>query len=364
MNFIPLPYYSSIFFQFLLIVIIFIYLNTYHSELTDSVGLKIRNGFGVFLVIVVILYLGLRPISFWFGDMGIYNMKLENYAKGAPLKYKQDVLFEFMMYFFAKYLSAKSFFFTCAFLYVYLLYASAKKMFKDYWFYAFLLLIAAFTFWAYGSNGIRNGLATSIFLYGLTRNNKITAIIILAASYFIHKSMLIPIIAFVISYAYSNTKTYLIIWFLAIPLSLILGGFWENFFLTLGFGEQKLDTYLGEFDQISAGVELKTGFRWDFLLYSFSGIFAGWYYIYKKEFQDVFYNQLFHTYIITNALWVLIIRANYSNRFAFLSWFILGLILIYPILKNQLFEKQHQLIGKIILGSFAFSYLMNIILNK
>jgi hypothetical protein len=364
MNFIPLEYYSILYFQFLLIVVVFVYFNTIRYSLTDSISLKTRNSFGIFILVVTVLYLGLRPISFWFGDMGIYNINFQNYVQGAPFDAKKEFLFEGMMYFFAKFLNAELFFFTCAFLYVYLLYAATKTLFKDYWFYAFLMLIVAFTFWAYGSNGIRNGLATSIFIYGISRTKKSSIILILLASYLVHKSMLIPILAYAISYFYSNTKVYLFFWLLSIPLSIAFGGFWEGFFLGLGAGEQKLDSYLGQFNQVSEGVKLNIGFRWDFLLYSLSGVFAGWYYIFKKNYQDVFYNKLFHTYLMTNAVWILIIRANYSNRFAFLSWFLLGLVLVYPLLKNQLFEKQHVLIGKIILGSFAFSYLMNIILNK
>jgi hypothetical protein len=294
--------------------------------------------------------------------MGIYNIKFKNYVNGASINLKEDLLFEYMMYFFAKFLNAKIFFFTCAFLYVYLLYAACLKLFKDYWFHAFLMLIVAFTFWAYGTNGIRNGLATSLFIYGISRTKISSIILILTASYFVHKSMMIPILAFSITYFYSNTRIYLFFWAFAIPLSLALGSFWEGFFLSLGAGEQKLDTYLGQFDQINEGVTLKVGFRWDFLLYSFSGIFAGWYYIFKKNYQDVFYNRLFHTYLITNAIWILIIRANYSNRFAFLSWFMLGLVLLYPLLKSYLFEKQHELIGKIIIVSFVFSYFMNVLI--
>ena len=149
-----------------------------------------------------------------------------------------------------------------------------------------------------------------------------------------------------------------------IPLSLVMGGFFESFFLGLGFGADKLDSYLGEFDQANEGVEINVGFRWDFLLYSATGIFAGWYYIIKKKFEDVLYQKIFLTYLISNGLWVLIIRANYSNRFAYLSWFILSLVLIYPLLKSEMVKNQHVLIGKILLVYVGFTYLMNVILYK
>jgi len=97
------------------------------------------------------------------------------------------------------------------------------------------------------------------------------------------------------------------------------------------------------------------------LFYSAFGVFAGWYFIYKKRFEDPFYNQLLNTYLICNGFWILVIRANYSNRFAYLSWFMMGLVIIYPVLKKQLFKNQHWVIGKIIFAYFLFTYLMNVI---
>ena len=364
MSFIPLSYYSPLYYHFLLVVVFFVFFSTLQKELTDPSNLKSKNTVGIFLVSSIILYMGLRPISFAFGDMGVYNIMFREYTQGKPFDSTKDFLFEGMMYFYAKYLNAELFFFTCSFFYVYLLYAATKKIFADYWFYAFLILVSAFTFWVYGVNGIRNGLATSIFIYGLSRTKKVNIALVLLLACLIHKSMLLPTIAYGLTIFYGNTKTYLWAWFLAIPLSLTAGGFFENFFLGLGFADDKLSTYLGEFNQASEGVQLSLGFRWDFLLFSFSGVYAGWYYGVKKGFSDVLYDKLFQIYLVSNAVWILIIRANYSNRFAFLSWFLLGLVLIYPLLKSQLFKKQHQLIGLIIIGYFAFTYLMIIILNK
>lgn len=364
MSIVPLPYYASIYFQFLLLVVFIVVLTSLQSDLVDEKNIRSKNAFGKFIVLFVIFYLGLRPISSWFGDMIIYNIEFENYVNGAPFDQEKDFLFECMKFFYAKYLNADSFFFTCSFLYVYLLYLAAKKLFKDYWFYAFLMFIVAFTFWAYGTNGIRNGLATSVFIYAISRDKKIIVYLLLIATYFVHKGMLIPIVAFCITSFYFNSKVYLSFWILAIPLSLVAGGFFETFFLNLGFGDDKLTTYLGSFNQASEGVELIGGFRWDFLLYSASGVFAGWYFIIKKGFNDVLYTKLFNTYLISNAIWILIIGANYSNRFAFLSWFLMGLVIIYPLLKSQIFAKQHIAIVRIVVIYFSFCYLMNVILKK
>ena len=92
-------------------------------------------------------------------------------------------------YFFAKYLSSASFFFFCAALYIIPLYSVSKKLFKDYWFYAFIMFVTSFSFWAYGVNGIRNGVATSVFLYGMTRDKKTSRNAILLSTFLFHKSI-------------------------------------------------------------------------------------------------------------------------------------------------------------------------------
>ncbi len=310
--------------------------------------------------------MGTRPISFTFADMAVYALEFKDYANGAPLNTNKEIFFGTFMKFCSGIMTAEMFFLLCAFLYVIPLYLASKKIFKEYWFYSFFILVISFSFWAYGTNGIRNGLATSIFIYALSRDKKAATIAFIALSVSIHTSLIIPTIAYTISLFYKNLKTYLLAWFVAIPLSLALGGFWENFFLNLGFIEQ--DRVIGYFSDDDAYldkiVEIKVGFRWDFLLYSAIGVFAGYYYIYKKHFEDVFYNRLFAIYLMCNALWILVIRANFSNRFAYLSWFLLGLLVIYPLLKVSMFKKQHLLIGKILFIYFMFTYVLNFVLGK
>ena len=73
--------------------------------------------------------------------------------------------------------------------------------------------------------------------------------------------------------------------------------------------------------------------------------------------------RLFNIYLFANAFWILVIRANFSNRFAFLSWFLLALVICYPWLKFYFEKNQHRKLGMIMLAYFGFTYLMNIILK-
>lgn len=361
----PLESYTTIYYNFLLLMTLVVFFASFSSALDSSSNLKGKNVFGFFIFVLVLLYMGLRPISFRFGDMGIYNIQFKGFQMGIEPDYEKDVLFQYFQYNFSKIGSASMFFFTCAFLYIYPLYSFSKKVFKDYWFYSFFMLIISMSFWAYGTNGIRNGIATSLFLYGLSREKKLYVFLLLILSVFIHKSMLLPLLAYVVIYFYSNPKVYFYSWLMAIPLSLLIGGFFSTFFLNLGLVEEKsISNYLGEFNQASEAVVLKVGFRWDFLLYSATGVFAGWYFVFKRKFTDHFYNIILSLYLIVNAFWILVIRANYSNRFAYLSWFMLGAVIIYPLLKNKFFEHQHRVVGIIILFYFVLTYLLEVVFKQ
>lgn len=361
-DFIPLVLYSILYYSFLMFLSIFVFLGI-SEDISSRKNLNGKDIFGKIVFVIVLFYMGLRPISFFFGDMGVYNQTFNDYLNGGEPNYSKDVLFDFFIYQMSKIGSATLFFFLCAFLYVYPVYIFSKKMFKDYWFYSFFMIIASFAFWAYGTNGIRNGIATSLFLYAFATDKVNLKYIVFIVSLFIHQSLLLPIFAFGLTAIYKNPKVYFYSWLATIPLSLVLGGVFKAFFLSLGVvDDDDLSAYLGDFDQVSADVVLRVGFRWDFIIYSATGVFAGWYFIIKNNFTDKTYIRLFNIYLVLNGFWILIITANFSNRFAYLSWFMLGPIIIYPLLKQRFFNNQHKVVGLVVVFYTFFTFLLNVIL--
>ena len=163
--------------------------------------------------------------------------------------------------------------------------------------------------------------------------------------------------AFALTYFYLEPKKYFLFWLAAIPLSLVLGGFWESLFSGLGFSDDRLSAYLVGGNENNDNFS-STGFRFDFLIYSAGAVFVGWYFIFKKKFNDVLYLRLYSTYVICNAFWILIIRANFSNRFAYLSWFLMGLIIVYPFLKKKFFINHNINVGKAYVLYFGFTFFM------
>ncbi|KAA5825594.1 EpsG family protein [Algibacter amylolyticus] len=359
-DFIPLPYYFDVLIYFCLFLVLANLLHAYLLPLNDEKNLKFLRTSGLVLLVLIILYLGLRPISGkYFGDMRTYSKYFINYANGVQVTTDKDVLFHYYMKLLSSIVNVNVFFLITEALYVLPTYFISKKYFKEYWFYAFLMFVVSFSFYTYGTNGIRNGIATSFFLWGLCYPSKKTtmAIFFIIAVLF-HKSMLLPVMAYVLTMFYNNPKTYLKAWVIAIPVSLVLGSVFITIFTSLGFGDDRLAGYLtGEYTE----TEIDTSFRWDFIFYSFFPVFAGWYFIVKKGFKDPFYSQLLNTYLICNTFWILVIRANFSNRFAYLSWFLMAIVIIYPVLKQSLFKYQQIMIAKIVTAYFMFTFLMYLI---
>lgn len=304
--------------------------------------------------------MGNRPVSgAYFIDMGNYARSFNYIQNGGVVIINKDYIFNNFMVACTKIMNVRWFFFLCALIYTVPCYLFSKKYAGSYWYFMFFMFIGSFSFWAYGTNGIRNGLGTSMFILALCfYNKKIIMYALMALSFGIHSSSIIPIAAFLTSGVYKNPKSYLYIWLAAIPLSLIGGSFWEGFFGGLGFGDDtRAEDYLTK-GNMNNDQFAYTGFRWDFLFYSSFAVFAGWYYIFKKKVTDQFYVHLWGTYIIANAFWILVIRANFSNRFAYLSWFLMAPVIAYPLLRYKLFSNQYRVVGVVIAIYYLFTYLM------
>ncbi len=358
MDMVPVMSYYPIYINLCFFLVLFTLLHTRILEINDDKNLVFVNVSGYILLVALIIYIGQRPIHGVFGDMVNYIVTFRNYQLGGEIPEVNDYGWHIFMRTLAQVVTPYTFFTICAFIYIYPLYKISKTLFRQYWYYAFVLFIVSFSFWTYGVNGVRNGAATSIFLWGLCyHKNKFVLTLFFLWAILFHKTLFLPIFAFIVTCFYNNPKVYFKGWLACIPISLVLGSVFISIFSNLGFGsDERLSGYLTS--QAEAGTFASTGFRWDFLFYSSFPIFAGWYFIFKRGFKDSFYYQLFNTYLICNGFWVLVIRANFSNRFAYLSWFMMALLIIYPFLKQKFFKDHHFMIGKVMVAYFGFTYFM------
>lgn len=362
-SWIPIEYYTGIYYHLLLGIVLITWVNTRRFSISDAESIKSNHVIGMALLFFILLYMGLRPISGrYFGDMGTYSKYFEGYQQGNEIAGTPDIGFNFFMRVCSYFMNVKVFFLLCTAIYVLPLLYIAKKWFKSYWFYAFLFLVCSFSFWSYGTNGIRNGMSTSLFLLAISfSERKIILVVLMLLACSIHKSMLIPAAAYGLTLINNDPEKYFFIWLAAIPLSLAMGGFWENFFAGLGLGDERAG-YLTS-GNINNDDFSSTGFRWDFLVYSATGVLSGYYFVIKRNFGDKLYIHLVNIYLLVNAFWILVIRANFSNRFAYLSWFMLAIVIVYPFLKQRFFSKPHRTVGTVLFIYYMFTYVMFLI-NK
>lgn len=258
-------------------------------------------------------------------------------------------------------LSPSTFFTIIAAGYILPLIPAMKKFIPANPFLGLLFVFSSLFFLPFGVNGIRNGLACNLLILGLAYlfdgKYSIFAVFVFLC-YGIHHSVMLPIVACLLTIFYfRDVKVCVYLWLLSIVLSLFAGGWFINFFAGLGF-DDRMSQYAQELDSDAFS---QTGFRWDFLLYSAMPVYLSWYVCVKKRISDNWYNAISCTYLICNAFWVLVIRASYSNRFAYLSWFIYPLVIVYPLVLLPVWHDQDSRTGQILIAYIAFTFLMNFI---
>ncbi|MBP2832016.1 EpsG family protein [Aquimarina sp. U1-2] len=357
-DFVPIDRYSDFFFHAMFLLCLFTFLHTMVLEGYETKVYSFNHVAAFVLLVVSLCYIGFRPISGVFIDMTTYLRIFERVKSIGLSSIDEDIGFYTYVFLCSKIMNAKGFFFVSACIYIIPLFIACRKWFPQYYYFAFLLLVGSFSFWAYGTNGIRNGMAGSLFILALSfnRNNNVLMLVFFGLAYLFHTSLLLPIVAFFLSYLVTDTKKYIGFWILAIFLSISMGKVWENLFASIGFGDDRLSSYLTA--KSADGKFKSTGFRFDFLLYSAAPIILACYYKFKLGYKDIIYDRILHTYITVNAFWIMIIRANFSNRFAYLSWFFMALVVVYPLLKKTIWDRQFYKLGIVILCYYGFTYLM------
>lgn len=313
------------------------------------------------LYIIIALFIGFRPISPAFSDMlgyaSMYNYLVVNERADIGLWWIAS---------FCKQLgfSANMWFAVVSFLYFGGFLLSARLLSKNNRFQFFLTILVAFSTLTYATNGIRNGLGMSSLALGismfLTLNGKwkYLSILLFVYAYLTHKSCSLPLICFFAAYYTVGLKRAMYFWAFSIVVSLAAGSQVSNIFLGLGF-DDRLDNYLVADDYTGFS---HAGFRFDFLLYSVMPIWLGYYAFIKKKVHDRIYEVLLTTYILANAFWVMVIRAPFSDRFAYLSWFLYPIVIAYPLLKVDIWGyKQGRMARNILLIHFAFTFFMDVV---
>lgn len=329
---------------------------------------RFLNYSGFILLILITLFLGLRPVDLVFVDTKLYADMyyiINDYEKIAwdtnwlwngIIVTCKNLGFNVNEYF----LLIESIYMGAIFFVCY------KIMRNNYWF-AFLFCLSSFSFYSYGVNGLRNGLSCHLVLVGMCLLQDrdilktIIAVLLFIFSFVIHKSVLLPCLCVCASYIIKEPKKAIAIWGVSIIISLILGNAIANFIQSFGLFEDKM-SYLTDLEETNISESFsQTGFRFDFLLYSAIPVLFIWYLTVKRNFQDGMYNLIANTYILANAFWIIVIRASYTNRFAYLSWFIYPIVIAYPLIRMNVWDEQDRKAAIILFAYSGFTFFMNFV---
>ena len=357
--FAPVYLYASC---FICLIVSLQYINSPNYSLQEKGNNYI---FPLIISIILSLWLGNRTHSgYYFGDTSNYALiyKLMD-VNSFTIDWDKEWIWDWMMRY-CKYikLDATDFFILIEFGYTLTALWAIIKFTPNNPLIGMLFVWSSLMFYSYGINGIRNGLACHIILLALSfllESKYIIGTLLCLIAFWTHKTSMLPIAAIVVGILFKDKAKYAIyVWLFSIPLSLVAGSAATSFFASLGF-----DDRMAEYTDANADMSMfsNSGFRWDFLFYSCFPVIMAWYVCVKRQISDNWYNVICIAYCLCNAFWVLVIRAAYSNRFAYLSWFIYPIVIAYPLINLPIWEDQDRKTGLILLAYSGFTFLMNVV---
>lgn len=364
---IAVKHYYNIYLVIVSIITLFLCYK-YNRRNSDIIyPLKKRKNYGVFLLAVFMtIYIGFRPESYAFVDMmnyiefyhALYEGEIFVFDKNA-----ENVLFDnYFAWVGSMRLGTTFFFVSVAAVYFFCAYLACRKMFPNDTLAAYLVFLAAFSTFSYGTNGIKAGAAASVFLMALAyRDNLKICIPLILVSWGLHHSMILPVVAFALTLVYKNPKVYFIAWCFCLIIAAAHITFFQEIFAGIlsDSGDESGARYL---DSVNSAWGGKTGFRIDFVFYSAMPVLVGYWALYKKKLQlSKLYTCLLNLYLTINGTWMLCMYASFTNRIAYLSWFLYPIVLIYPFLNENWGAMRYKTFSKVMLAHLAFTLFIHFI---
>ena len=111
---IPAQNYAVVFYNILLLLLIAVSLNLKTNKIAVHYNSKNNNLNSKILLITLLIFIGFRPLSVYFGDMGVYSDQFIAYSRGESINASKDIVWHMFMRFCATIMSSTFFFLTCA----------------------------------------------------------------------------------------------------------------------------------------------------------------------------------------------------------------------------------------------------------
>ena len=173
-----------------------------------------------------------------------------------------------------------------------------------------------------------------------------------------HITTLISVLAFLLGHYIRKPKLFLWGWLGCFVVSLVAGGSVQA--LIGQYFENSEETRIAGYVLSESDQGYRVGFRWDFVLYSMVGILVPLFYRIYYRVRDKLYDTLFCAYLAANGFWLLVIRIPYSDRVAYLSWFLFPLLLLTPLVRWREIPAKGQKVALCLFAQAAFSVFMAI----
>ena len=325
---------------------------SYYGKFKEN---TICDVFSLFFALGMSIFIGFRPISIEFVDMVDYD---RNYSsiQGNYFFFDFDTdnliydnWFTFMA---SKSIPVRNFFVVVAFVYFGMIWLSCRKLFPNNTLLSFIVYLAALSTFAYSTNGIKAGMATSIFLVSLSYYDKpFISIPIAIFTYGMHHSMLLVIVAYFCVLLVKHPKWYFILWGVSFCFAALHITWFQHYFA--GFTDEHGASYL-----LSSR---NSGFRIDFIIYSAIPVIIGYLMVFKYNLYSRTYDIILNLYLLTNSVWLLCMYSNFTNRIAYLSWFLYPIVLLYPFINLSWSDEQDKYLKYVVYGHLGFTLFMTFI---
>lgn len=363
-EFIPAYYYTTVYYTSLLVITWFTvlyYIGAASQRILHAEGSPIQTA-AFILTVIITLFLGLRQASMEFGDCWLYGLEYEGGVQSfESISWSNEWLWSGIADFCRSMgLNVNEYFLFVEVFYIGGMFICSWILMRKNLWIAMLFFFTAFQTFTFGTNGIRNGLACSIELIALALvveqgPKRTCAFLLMFLALGIHRSTMLPTAAALSSiYLIRETKWTLSFWIASIFLSLVAGSAITQFFASMGFDDRMANYSFEATEEYFSG----TGFRWDFWLYSLFPVIMIWYVTRHRKFNDVTYNTIANVYLLCNAFWLMVIRSSFSNRFAYLSWFLYPVVMAFPLLRMNLWKDQDRRTALILFFYSGFTFFM------
>ncbi|AYW46466.1 EpsG family protein [Tetragenococcus koreensis] len=197
--------------------------------------------------------------------------------------------------------------------------------------------LSLFSFYNLLNNILRQGFSVAfllVMLVYLEKNRYLHAIIFLIIATAFHKTAIIGIIIIILYKMSILLSKYVYIYFLA-SLTMVFN-INQKLVTILPFSLiNDTESYLQQYTSDSSLLKYGSVNRLDFLLFSVFWFLLGLFFYKKYLSNDSFYLLVIKAYAIYGTVFFLLGFISFSDRLAIYSWFLIPIVLFYPIIKME-----------------------------